>query len=183
MLAQLSRTSFRDSLIQKLAVARCTLGYASDEAMLAQFSRTSFTRNLVQRLAVARCTVGYASVEAMFSQLSRASFKGSLSLAVPLAMPRLKRCYVNSLELRSGARCRSLCLSRASFRESLDQRLAVACCALGYASVEAMFSQLFRDSFRGSLSLAVTLVIPRLKRCSLSSIKPLSEARSRSLYP
>ena len=56
--------------------------------MLSQLYRASFRVSLVQRLGVARSTLGYASVEAMLSQLARASFRGSLSLAVPLAVPR-----------------------------------------------------------------------------------------------
>ena len=151
---------------------------------------------LCQRLAVARCTLSCASIEAMLFQLFRASFIDSLSLAVPLAMPRLKRCSLSclsfvqrialaryTLDYASGetklsqlfrtyseARCRSmhpwLCLGSSDALSALSsfvQRLAVARCTLGYASVEAMFSQLFRAWFAGSLSLAVLLTMPRFK--------------------
>ena len=135
----------------------------------------------VVKLAVDRCTLGYASVEAMLSQLSRASCRGSLSLFVPLPMPRLKQCSLSSIEPRSEARCRLLSqLSRASFRDSLIQGLAVARCTLGYASAEAMISELYRASFR--VSLAQRLAVAR---CTLgyASVKAMLSQFSRALFP
>ena len=94
-------------------------------------------------------TLGYASVQMMLSQLFRASFRRSLSLAVPLAMPRLKRRFLSSFEPGSQARCRSqypwLFLGSSddpSARLSLVQTLALTRSAFHYALVKMMLFQL-----------------------------------------
>ena len=158
-----NETPSQKGVLRVLAVARCTLGYASVETMFSQLSRASLRGSLSLAVPLALPRLKRCALSSLEPRSEKASCRGSLSLAVPLAMPRLKQCSLSSLEPRSERasfrgslslsvpfampRLKRCSLSsyeprseRALFRASLIQRLAVARCTLGYASVEAMLS-------------------------------------------
>jgi len=155
---------------------------------------TLLSSSLILKLAVALYTLGYASGTVLLSPLSRvrASFGISVSLATPLATPRVQCCSLRSLEFEAlfETRCRSLHpwlrlgYSVALFSlssSSLVLRLAIARYTLGYASGTVLLSPFsrVRASFRGSVSPATPLAAPRVQCCSLSSLDSCSEARCR----
>ena len=111
------------------------------------------------RLAVARYTLGCASGTELLSPLSRvrASSWSLLSLATPLATPRVQCCSLSSLEFEPRS-------------EASDERLAVARHTLGLAAPRAQSCSLRSLDFEPRSDTRCRSLRPWVQCCVLRSL-------------